>query len=674
MALKMNIECFRLVAAIVILFYSDRPLCRCNGLSTVQSIGNQMLGSMNYASRRAREVVDLIFLVDESNSVSEEDFKSELEFIRNILEHFSVAPQYTQVGIITFGTDARVHISLNEMSDKCEFITRLGQVRNRGGMSNIYQALYLAKQDLDRARYTGRGALQVVFLLNDGHWNIGGDPKLLVDHMKKGNVEFVAVGMGRWQKSNLNDLSSSDKNGKKLVYDIKTFKQFRDIARYFHKGQQKFEYQPAPATRCGSKCRTGAYCSCDARGGQEYICVCNNGYHIKREGQVMTCAIITTARPTSIQSGCGGNRDLTGTTGVIKSLNYGTGNYNNNANCKWKITAPAGKIIKLTFLAFAVEEGGTSCRFDKLSVYDGSSTSARFIKNYCGKGTPNEISTTGNALYLTFTSDRSEVESGFSIRYTVVDPPRSCGTPAIDAKLGNNRIVGGTEAISGSWPWQVSVRYRGSHICGGSLISDQWVATAAHCLEERNLSPRYWSISAGKHRKYNDPDEEIVQVQTLIRHENYDHSIWDNDITLFKLAKPVTLSDRVHPVCLPTTVAADNTFCYVSGWGIVLGTGNSGVLKQALVPIVKRQTCNSWYRDISVVTGNMICAGYEAGGHDACQGDSGGPLVCKSGGKFELHGITSWGDGCAGRRKPGVYTKVVNYLDWIQQKMTQYGA
>ncbi|XP_013390346.1 bone morphogenetic protein 1 [Lingula anatina] len=495
-----------------------------------------------------------------------------------------------------------------------------------------------------------------------------------------------------------------------------------------------FDYPQSPSNQitrlCGETAPAPVYSS-----GNKVVVVFNSDDSVKKTGFKMTWSavgasastarptvppttrrpttqrVITTARPTSIQSGCGGNRDLTGTTGLIKSLNYGTGNYNNNANCKWKITAPAGKIIKLTFLAFAVEEGGTSCQYDKLSVYDGSSASARLIKNYCGKGTQNEISSTGNALYLTFTSDEAVEESGFSIRYTVVDPPKtcspsqftctngncissslkcdgkddcgdgsdevcvnkgSCGTPAIDAKLGNNRIVGGTEANSGSWPWQVSVRYRGSHICGGSLISDQWVATAAHCLEDSSLSPRYWSISAGKHRKYNDPDEEVVQVQTLIPHENYDDATTDNDITLFKLAKPVTLSDRVHPVCLPTTMVSDNTVCYVSGWGAVQGTGNSGVLKQAAVPIVNRQTCNSWY--YGDITGNMICAGYEAGGHDACQGDSGGPMVCKSGEKFELQGITSWGIGCAGRRKPGVYTKVVNYLDWIQQKMTQYGA
>ncbi|XP_013412868.1 von Willebrand factor A domain-containing protein 2-like, partial [Lingula anatina] len=163
MALKMNIECFRVVTAIVILFYSDRSLCRCNGLSTVQRIGNQILGSMNYASSRAREVVDLMFLVDESGSLSRKDFQSELEFIKNILEHFSVAPQYTQVGIITFGNDAKVHISLDVGSklDKCEFIKRLGHVGYRGGMTNMQQAFYLAKQNLDRVRSTGRGALQV---------------------------------------------------------------------------------------------------------------------------------------------------------------------------------------------------------------------------------------------------------------------------------------------------------------------------------------------------------------------------------------------------------------------------------------------------------------------------------------------------------------------------------
>ncbi|XP_013390582.1 sushi, von Willebrand factor type A, EGF and pentraxin domain-containing protein 1-like [Lingula anatina] len=255
----------------------------------VTTIGNVISGQMNTFSKNAREVVDLMFLLDESGSVGSGNFRTELEFVRNIMEHFSVAPQYTQVGLITFGSDAKPHMSLDMRLDKCDFMTRLNGVGYRGGMTNMNQAFGQAKQNFDRAKNTGRGALKVVFLISDGWWNDGGNPQGIADQIKADGGEIAAIGVGGWDKGKLKSLASIGSDGKPMVYDIRTFTQFRDLARYFHKGQQKFEYLPVQTQKCGSRCQSGAFCSCDSVSGKTYKCACNAGFHLKRESSIERC-------------------------------------------------------------------------------------------------------------------------------------------------------------------------------------------------------------------------------------------------------------------------------------------------------------------------------------------------------------------------------------------------
>merc|ERR1712150_325778 len=101
-------------------------------------------------------------------------------------------------------------------------------------------------------------------------------------------------------------------------------------------------------------------------------------------------------------------------------------------------------------------------------------------------------------------------------------------------------------------------------------------------------------------------------------------------------------------------------------------TGHADILKQAHIPVISNQKCNQGSFYSGRITENMLCAGYDEGGHDTCQGDSGGPLVCKSAeGKWELHGVTSWGIGCAGRNKPGVSARVTRYTTWITDKLAE---
>ncbi|XP_047297126.1 transmembrane protease serine 6 isoform X3 [Homo sapiens] len=238
----------------------------------------------------------------------------------------------------------------------------------------------------------------------------------------------------------------------------------------------------------------------------------------------------------------------------------------------------------------------------------------------------------------------------------------------------SSRIVGGAVSSEGEWPWQASLQVRGRHICGGALIADRWVITAAHCFQEDSMaSTVLWTVFLGKvWQNSRWPGEVSFKVSRLLLHPYHEEDSHDYDVALLQLDHPVVRSAAVRPVCLPARshFFEPGLHCWITGWGALREGGPiSNALQKVDVQLIPQDLCSEVYR--YQVTPRMLCAGYRKGKKDACQGDSGGPLVCKAlSGRWFLAGLVSWGLGCGRPNYFGVYTRITGVISWIQQVVT----
>ncbi|KAK9525003.1 hypothetical protein VZT92_017356 [Zoarces viviparus] len=237
--------------------------------------------------------------------------------------------------------------------------------------------------------------------------------------------------------------------------------------------------------------------------------------------------------------------------------------------------------------------------------------------------------------------------------------------PVCGRAMKNTSIGGGGAAAPGSWPWLVSLNNYGYHFCSGSLINNQWVLTAAHCLSGKDRLTTMVSLGRLNQLGQNFSQDTKVSrgLEKIVCHHSSNY--YDDNICLLKLSAPVNFTDYIQPVCLASAGSTfHNVSSYVTGFGRTQAGSYSGadILQEVKVPIVGNNECRCPHR---YITDNMICAAFGEGGKDACQGDGGAPLVTNNGLMWIQSGVKSVGYRCNGPAFLGEFTRVSQYQDWI---------
>ncbi|XP_062435999.1 urokinase-type plasminogen activator [Rhea pennata] len=295
--------------------------------------------------------------------------------------------------------------------------------------------------------------------------------------------------------------------------------------------------------------------------------------------------------------------------------------------------------------------------------------------NYCRN--PN-----GRSRPWCYTKKRFSIqETPCNIQKCRAESEPTCGQRSFSKYF---KIVSGSQAEVESQPWIAGIfqNIKGTDhfLCGGSLIDPCWVLTAAHCFHAQLKDKLAYKVFLGKSiLNATDNKEQVFMVDDIISHPDFTDETGgnENDIALIRIktasGQCAVETKYVRTVCLPekNLHLPDNTQCEISGYGKqdFYDIFYAQRLMSANVNLISQRKCTHEYYDNIRVTDNMVCAGDSTWKTDACKGDSGGPMVCEHNGRMMLYGIVSWGDGCAKKNKPGVYTRVTRYLSWIESNM-----
>jgi secreted trypsin-like serine protease len=250
----------------------------------------------------------------------------------------------------------------------------------------------------------------------------------------------------------------------------------------------------------------------------------------------------------------------------------------------------------------------------------------------------------------------------------------ACVALATAKSVYEPRIIGGDDAAEGQFPYQVSLRRRevNRHFCGGSILSNRFILTAAHCLQNDNADPNNVFAVVGAYRQTEGGVK--VELDTLTPHDGFDIRELIHDIGIIRTAEEITFTDLIQPIALPTSQLNGMTRVVLSGWGkhqSAASFATPDILQFSELTAIGQDECKSRYDDVPMLQAkiheSVVCTlDKKKGG--ACHGDSGGPLVDPAH-KIQI-GVVSWGVPCA-KGFPDVFTRVYSYLDWIQEKMEE---
>ncbi|KOC59163.1 Proclotting enzyme, partial [Habropoda laboriosa] len=271
-----------------------------------------------------------------------------------------------------------------------------------------------------------------------------------------------------------------------------------------------------------------------------------------------------------------------------------------------------------------------------------------------------EVALPGNGSRIIWTEEESEASANGSRN---PERPRGCGT----TWKSRGKLVGGRPADPTEWPWMAAILRKDQiQYCGGVLVTDRHVLTAAHCVFR--FQPRDIKVRLGEYDFESAEESRSLDfaVSEILTHPYFDYSTYENDVALVKLHRPTIFDSYIWPVCLPPigqTFA--NKSAVVTGWGTkYYGGPVSAVLMEVDVPVWPQDKCVRSF--VQRISDTAMCAGGYEGGRDSCQGDSGGPLLHQLGnGRWVNIGIVSWGIRCGEPGRPGIYTRVSSYLEWI---------
>uniref|UniRef100_A0A2K6KA53 Probable threonine protease PRSS50 n=1 Tax=Rhinopithecus bieti TaxID=61621 RepID=A0A2K6KA53_RHIBE len=307
-----------------------------------------------------------------------------------------------------------------------------------------------------------------------------------------------------------------------------------------------------------------------------------------------------------------------------------------------------------------------------LSTADPADQTARCApKATCPSGPPRlpQQAPTTQTLSSTTMATQPPVSEG------KVDPYHSCGF-----SYEQDLTLRDPEAMARRWPWMVSVRANGTHICAGTIIASQWVLTVAHCLTRHDV---IYSVRVGSPwiDQMTQTASDVLVLQVIVHSRYRAQRFWSwvgqaNDIGLLKLKQALKYSKYVRPICLPGSdyVVKDHSLCTVTGWGLSKADGmwpQFRTIQEKEVIILNNKDCDNFYHNftkiptlVRIIKSQMICA-EDTRREQFCYELTGEPLVCSMEGTWYLVGLVSWGAGCQKSEAPPIYLHISSYQNWI---------